>query len=189
MVNGFPSHFWSPSLIRRIPLTLRNFFGGFVLITLLLTLLPKSLLCLSHVVIHLFGLSCRGSKWKWLMDAISGYNQIRFSKSSREKLAFSGPNCTNYTYYVMPFVPINGPVILIVLIHDMESTWKEVSATRGIVIDAKNGTRLIVDDIYIWGRYFQGLIEHLKCQLDVCLYQNILLSLKNASYVQRESNL
>ena len=72
------------------------------------------------------------------MEAILGYNQIRVAKSSREKLAFSGPNFTKYTYSVMPFGPINGPVIFIVFIHDMESTWKGVATTRGIVIDAKN---------------------------------------------------
>ena len=96
------------------------------------------------------GISCGGSIWKWLMDAISGYNQIRVSKSFQEKLAFSGPKCTNYTYSVMSFGPINAPVIFIVFIHDMDSTWKGISNTRGIVIDAKSVTRLIVDDIYSW---------------------------------------
>ena len=47
----------------------------------------------------------------------------------------------------MTFYPINGTVIFIVFIHDMNSTWKGVAMTRGIVIDAKTGTRLIVDDI------------------------------------------
>ena len=56
----------------------------------------------------------RGSRWKWLMDAIAGYNQVRVAKSSREKLAFAGPNCTKYTYNVMPFGPVNGPVIFII---------------------------------------------------------------------------
>ena len=41
-----------------------------------------------------------GSKWRWLMDAISGYNQIKVARSSHKKLAFSGPNCTKYTYNV-----------------------------------------------------------------------------------------
>jgi hypothetical protein len=69
------------------------------------------------------GMSCGGSKYKWLMDAISGYNQIRVAESSRDKLAFAGPNCTKYTYFVMPFGPVNGPVIFIVFIHDMDATW------------------------------------------------------------------
>ena len=54
-----------------------------------------------------------GSKFRWLMDAISGYNQIRVAKSSREKLAFAGPYFTKYTYTVMPFGPVNGPVVFI----------------------------------------------------------------------------
>ena len=123
------------------------------------------------------------------MDAISGYNQIRVAKSSQEKLAFAGPNCTNYTYSVMQFGPINVPIIFIVFIHDMDSTWKGVAATRGIIIYAKTGTRLIVDEIYSWDRYFEEFIEYLKCQLDVCLSQNLSLSLKNAFSVHREWNL
>ena len=116
------------------------------------------------------------------MDAISGYNQIRVAKSSREKLAFSVPNFTKYTYSVMPFGTINGPVIFIFFIHDMESTWKGVAARRGIFIDDKNGMRLIVDDIYSWARSFEDFIEYLKCQLDVCLSQNISLSLKKCFF-------
>ena len=74
------------------------------------------------------GRLCGGSIWKWLMDAISGYNQIRVPKLSQEKLAFASPNCTKYTYYVMPFGNINSPVIFIVLVHDTDSTWKVVAA-------------------------------------------------------------
>ena len=44
------------------------------------------------------GISCWGSKYKWLMDAISGYNQLRVVKSSRNRLAFAGSNCTQYTH-------------------------------------------------------------------------------------------
>ena len=57
-----------------------------------------------------------GSIWKWLMDAISGYNQIRVAKFSREKLAFAGPNNTKYKYNVMPFGPVNIPVIFVIFI-------------------------------------------------------------------------
>ena len=40
------------------------------------------------------GTSFGGSKFRWLMDAISGYNQIKVARSLREKLAFAGPNCS-----------------------------------------------------------------------------------------------
>ena len=75
------------------------------------------------------GMSFRGSQFRWLMDAISGYNQIHVAKSSQEKLVFAGPNCTKYTYFVMPFGPVNGPVIFIVFIHDMDATWKYLASS------------------------------------------------------------
>ena len=127
---------------------------------------------------HSFG----GSIWKWLMDAISGYNQIRVAMSSRNKLAFVGPDCSKYTYTVMPFGPVNGPVIFIVFIHDLDSTWKELARSRGIVLDAKAGTKIIVDDIFSWARTFDEFIAYLTCQLQVCLSQNLPLSLKKSFF-------
>ena len=123
-----------------------------------------------------------GSRWKWLMDAISGYNQIRVAKSSRVKLAFAGPNCTKYTYYVMPFGPVNGPVIFIIFIHDMDATWKDLARTKGIVFDVRTGTRIIVDDIFSWAPTFEDFIKYLECQLEVCLSQNLSLSLKKCLF-------
>jgi len=83
-----------------------------------------------------------------LIDAISGYNQIRVAKSSCHKLAFTGPNNTHYTYHVTPFEPVNGPVIIVIFIHDMDSAWKSLDRTRGILFDVNLGTRIIVDDIF-----------------------------------------
>ena len=45
----------------------------------------------------------------WSFDAPHGYHQLRVSECTREKLDFSGPDATNWTYNVMPFGPINGP--------------------------------------------------------------------------------
>ena len=112
------------------------------------------------------------------MDAISGYNQIRVAESSRDKLAFARPNCTKYTYFVMPFGPVNGPVIFIVFIHNMDATWKTLATSRGIIFDASTGTRIIVDDIFSWAPTFECFIKYLTCQLDVRLSQHLSLSLK-----------
>ena len=87
-----------------------------------------------------------GSRWKWLMDAISGYNQIKVARSSRPKLAFAGPNNTKYTYNVMPLGPVNGPVIFVVFIHDMNATWKDNARSKGILFDTRIATNIIVDD-------------------------------------------
>ena len=58
------------------------------------------------------------------MDAISGYIQIRVAKLSREKLAFAGPNNTKYTYNMVPLGPVNGLVIFVIFVCDMDVTWK-----------------------------------------------------------------
>ena len=106
-----------------------------------------------------------GSKFKWLMDAPSGYHQIRVAASSQPKLAFAGPDGSKYTYLVMPFGPVNGPVIFIIFIHDMNTTWKEVARSRGIVLNASCNTRIIIDDIFSWAPTFEIAMQYLECQL------------------------
>ena len=127
------------------------------------------------------GLGFGGSKWRWLMDAPSGFNQLAVDESSQPKLAFAGPNATKYTYLVMPFGPVNGPVTFIIFIHDMDQTWKAHAKTRGIVIDKKTNTRIIVDDIFSWAPSFELALAYLRCQLEVCRSQNLSLSLPLAS--------
>ena len=126
-----------------------------------------------------------GSKWRWLMDAVSGYNQVRVARSSQHKLAFAGPNCSKYTYKVMPFGPVNGPVVFIVLIFDVDDTWKDVARSRCIIIDAKTNTKIIVDDVLGWARTFEIAIEFWKAQLDVCMAENLSMSLKKSHIFPR----
>ena len=78
----------------------------------------------------------------------------------------------------MPFGPVNGPVIFVIFIHDMNVTWKELAASKGVFIGAKTGTRIIVDDIFSWAPTLDDFIKYLTCQLHVCLSQNLSLSLK-----------
>jgi hypothetical protein len=78
----------------------------------------------------------------------------------------------------MPFRPVNGPVIFIVFILDMDYNWKAVVISRGINIALKTGTHIIVGDIYGWALDFGSFIKYLGCQLDVYLSQNLSLSLK-----------
>ena len=78
----------------------------------------------------------------------------------------------------MPFGPVNGPVIFVIFIHDMDATWKGFATSGGIVIDAKTGTRITVDNIFSWAPTFDDFIKYLTCQLQVCLSQNLSWSLK-----------
>jgi hypothetical protein len=47
----------------------------------------------------------------------------------------------------MPFVPVNKPATFIAFIHDVNSSWKELACSYGVVIDKDMNTNIIVDDI------------------------------------------
>ena len=128
------------------------------------------------------GKSFGGSKWRWLLDAISGYNQIRVAKSSQIKLAFAGPDCSKYTYTVMPFGPVNGPVIFIVFIHDLDSTWQDLAHNRGVIFYVKTCTTIIVDDIFSWAPSFEVAMTYMAYQFQVYLSENLLLFLKKCLF-------
>ncbi len=88
------------------------------------------------------------------MNSVSGFNQNRVAKSIQAKLAFADPRCSKYTYLVMPFGPVNGPVIFIIFAHDLDHTWKEFARKHSITIDKGTNTTLIVDDIFSWAPTF-----------------------------------
>jgi hypothetical protein len=61
-------------------------------------------------------ISMGDGKFCWLLDAPQGFHQIAVNPESQEKLAFAGPYTRKYTYKVMPFGPVNGPVIFVIFI-------------------------------------------------------------------------
>ena len=87
--------------------------------------------------------------------------------------------CHSFFHYLH-----RGPWHHLVFIHDMDATWKELARKRGIVICDALGTRTIVDDIFSWAPTFDDFIKYLTCQLDICMSQNLSLSLKNVCFAQ-----
>ena len=79
-----------------------------------------------------------------------GYHQLIVERASQEKLAFQGVDAIKWTYTVMPFGPTNGPATFINFIHDVDSIWKELAKSHGIIINNDTNTRIIVDDIVNW---------------------------------------
>ena len=60
----------------------------------------------------------------------------------------------------MPFGPVNGPVIFIVFIHDMDGTWKSLLVKQGINMESGlTNTRMIVDDIFSWAHNFKVALQ------------------------------
>jgi hypothetical protein len=54
----------------------------------------------------------------------------------------------------MPFGPTNSPATFIQMIHDLDSAWKDLAATCGIIIDDDTNTNIIVNDIFNWAKIF-----------------------------------
>jgi hypothetical protein len=121
----------------------------------------------------------------WFFDAPAGYHQLRVALESQEKLAFAGPDATKWCYNIMPFGPVNGPSTFIIIMHDMDSTWKAVAKQCGLTIDEDTNTNIIVDDILSWAKFLRVALIYMECQLRVCQSQNLSLSLKNTSILPK----
>ena len=87
--------------------------------------------------------ACGTAKFYWLVDAPMGYHQLLVDSSSREKLAFQGPDAIKYTYNVMPFGPVNGPATFIAFMHDLGSIWKDLATSNGLAIDDDTNSTII----------------------------------------------
>ena len=98
-----------------------------------------------------------------------------------EKLAFANPAATKWTYNVMPFGPVNGLYNCISFVHDMDSTWKNLTVTRGIYINNYNSIQIIVDDILSWAQILATALAYTECQFLVCRSRDPSLSLKKTS--------
>ena len=61
----------------------------------------------------------------------------------------------------MPFGPVNVPVISIVFISDINSTWKCTARKRCIIISLYTNTPIIVDNIFSWVPNFAKAIAYL----------------------------
>ncbi len=116
----------------------------------------------------------------WLFDAPMGYHQLSVAPSSQEKLAFQGPDAIKWTYPVMPFGPTNGPATFINFIHNVDSQWKALAAKSGLEIDNDTNTKIIVDDIFSWGKTLDKALLYIECQLRVCQSYCLSLSLRKS---------
>ena len=77
----------------------------------------------------------------------------------------------------MPFGLVNGPATFIVFIHDVNSSWKELACSYGIVIDKDTNTNIIVDDILSWTKSLTIALVYMECHLKIFQSQ---LSLKKS---------
>ena len=182
MENGFQSHSWLPSPIKKRSLTLLTWFGAFVSTTFPWMPSQRLLPCLSRVVM---------TQLTWILVDPNGSGSwmpsraiVRSKWPSRpaKKWRLLAPiiQSTRITWCLL--VLSMALSHFFIFIHDMDSTWKGLTKTRDVVIDAKTGIRIIVDGIFSWAPTFEDFIKYLTCQLQVFLSQNPPLSLKKCLF-------
>ncbi len=116
----------------------------------------------------------------WLFDAPMGYHQLAVALDSQEKLAFQGPDAIKWTYTVMPFGPKNRPATFTNFIHNVNSQWKSLAQSLGVVIDDDTITKIIVDDIFSWAKILDMALLYMECQLRICQSYQLSLSLRKS---------
>ena len=90
------------------------------------------------------------AKYRISMDAFSGYHQIMMEHASSLKTAFAGPNGRKYRYLVMPFGIVNGPVIFVIMIHDLKDHWDSLAVHQmKLQLENKTNSSIIIDDTFI----------------------------------------
>eukprot|EP00956_Cyclotella_meneghiniana_P009863 scaffold13641_cov42-Cyclotella_meneghiniana.AAC.7 len=126
-------------------------------------------------------ISMGNGEWRWLLDAPQGFHQIAIHILSQEKLAFAGPYTRKYTWKVMPFGPVNGPVIFVIFIHDCKADWDDLAIQRGLSLGDGTNSTIIIDDIHGMGKDWEETLGYLRCQLDVCLRRRLSINLKKCN--------
>eukprot|EP00956_Cyclotella_meneghiniana_P028883 scaffold68484_cov41-Cyclotella_meneghiniana.AAC.5 len=117
-------------------------------------------------------------RYRWILDAPHGFHQLAVDEVSQLKLAFAGPYTRKYTYRVMPFGVVNGPVIFVIFMHDCKADWDELATARGIPLNDGTSTTIIIDDIHGCSDSWTHALQYLACIFEICLHRNLSLNLQ-----------
>jgi hypothetical protein len=101
-----------------------------------------------------------------LLDAFSGYHQIRLSPSSIAKTAFFAPRGRKYVWVVMPFGLRNCPVIFLGMMHDLRELWTTLCEEYGVPNSDDEGSTIIMDDTFLFSASEDNAFILVRC---VCL--------------------
>ena len=106
------------------------------------------------------------AKYFILIDAYSGYHQIKMALCSIDKTAFSGPQGRKYKWVVLPFGLRNGPAVFTAMMYDLKRIWDEIISKK-IDLSKNNGTRIIIDDLFIFAESLENALFMLEviCQV------------------------
>jgi hypothetical protein len=93
---------------------------------------------------------CGDATYFILLDAFSGYHQIRLSAASIQKTAFFAPQGRKYVWVIMPFGLRNCPVIFLSMMHDLRELWTQLCEQEGVAPSDNEGSTIIMDDTFLF---------------------------------------
>ena len=117
-----------------------------------------------------------------MLDAHTGYHQLKMEAKSAEKTGFAGPYGRKYFYKVMPFGIVNGPTYYVIFAFDMKDHWNNLAREYNIKIGPNNNTRIIIDDTYMFIQTYLDGIGYLRAILEISKRYNVSWKLKKCSF-------
>lgn len=145
------------------------------------------------------------------LDAKQGYHQIAVKHCDQEKLAFFAPDNRKYCYTVMPFGPTNAPAFYTCMMHQFKGEWDELLIIKlqllpefinltlswsdfhvikvGTVTQFTMGSKVIIDDILLFGNNRKYLVIYLECVCIIFQKYRVSFQLKNANFSKIESSM
>ena len=117
-----------------------------------------------------------------LLDAFSGYHQVRLSPASAIKTAFFAPHGCKYIWLVMPFGLRNAPVIFTAMMYDLKELWDEECIKEGIKPSHNEGTTIIIDDTFMYGVSEDRAFILLRCVCRISRKYHLTWKLKKAQW-------
>ena len=116
-----------------------------------------------------------------LLDAYSGYHQIKMASCSVDKTAFSGPHGRKYKWLVMPFGLRNSPAVFICMMHDLKQIWDKILSEK-MDIGENNGSRIIMDDVFIFAETIENAFIILETICEVAKHYCLTWKLKKTQF-------
>lgn len=121
-----------------------------------------------------------------LLDAFSGYHQIRLSAASIDKTAFYAPFGRKYVWLVMPFGLRNAPAIFISMMHDFKALWTMLCEKHKINPSENEGSTIIMDDCFMFSYCIENVFIITECVCIIARKYHLTWKLKKCRWLPKE---
>ena len=114
------------------------------------------------------------AKYFIAVDIYSGYWQVVSEEEALKRHAFFTPD-VKWQWKMIPIGSLNAAPTFVAMAMKLQIKWYELSKERGL----KNvASKIIVDDVLLYGRTAGQLLAYFKTVLDVLKHHHAIIKLK-----------